>query len=274
MAKETKTKNKKLIGFLKFVIIYSCTAIAVMMIVWGILYAFLGNYEEGRPSVAMDRIMADFNSDNVDKILNSAGLTTNEFENKDMVSTFLKSQLEGREVSYRKSNGEYSETTPIYVIYADDTPLAKIKLTENGKNFFKFTKWKLGSISTCDISPKAPVKTVNITVPFGSSVFINNVNVSSQYIKQDNITFDLCKNIGEFVTPPTMTEYEITGLLCEPDIKVTYNNTPLPLLGENGVYICEYPEDASLLAAQKDNIINTAETYVKYILNRAPLSNL
>lgn len=267
-------KKKKLSRFSKFIIIYSVTAIAVMIIVWGVLYAFLNDYEEGRPSVAMDRIMTDFNANNIDKVLNSADITTNEFEDIDMIAAFLKSKLEGQEASYRKSNGEYSEATPVYIVYASDTPIARIELAEESKNFFKFTRWQLGSISAYNISQKNPEKTINITVPSGSTISLNNVTVGAGYIKKDNIAVDLCKNIGEFAAIPTMTEYEVTGLLCEPDITVTYNNTPLALSGENGVYTCDYPEDAALLAAQRNNIVNTAETYGKYIINKAPLSGL
>lgn len=269
-----KNKKKKLGGFAKFIIIYSCIAFIVMIAVWGLLYAFLDDYEESRPSVAMDKIISGFNAENVDKILNSAELTTNEFETIDMVAGFLKSQLEGKETSYRKSNGEYSENTPVYIVYAGDAPLAKVELTKSGKNFFKFTKWQLGSICAYDVSPKATSKTINVTVPSGSAISLNGVSVDAKYIKNDNITFDPCKNISEFVAAPTMTEYEVTGLLCEPDITVEYNNTPLALSGENGVYTCSYPEDTTLLEVQKDTIINTAETYGKYIINRGSLAGL
>lgn len=269
-----KNKNKKLGRFAKFIIIYSCTAFVVMIAVWGLLYAFLGDYEEGRPSVAMDKIISDFNAENVDKVLSSAKLTTNEFETIDLVTEFLKSRLTGQETSYKKSNGEYSEATPVYIVYAGDAPLARVELTDAGKNFFKFTKWQLGSISTYDISPKTPSKTVTVTVPSGSEVSLNGISVDTKYIKNDNITFDPCKNVAEFVTAPTLTEYEVTGLLCEPDITVEYNNMPLSLSGENGVYTCSYPEDAALLETQKATIINTAETYGKYIINRGSLASL
>lgn len=269
-----ENKKKKLGRFAKFIIIYSCTAFIVMIAVWGLLYAFLDDYEESRPSVAMDKIMSDFNAENVDKLLNSAELTTNEFETIDIVAGFLKSQLEGKETSYRKSNGEYSENTPVYIIYAGDAPLAKVELTKSGKNFFKFTKWQLGGICPYDVSPKTTSKTVNVTVPSGSTISLNGVSVDAEYIKNDNITFEPCKNIGEFVEVPTMTEYEVTGLLCEPDIAVEYNNTTLVLSGENGVYTCSYPEDTALLEAQRDTIINTAETYGKYIINRGSLAGL
>lgn len=269
-----KNEKKKLGKFAKFIIIYSCAAIAVMIAVWGLLYAFLSDYEESRPAVAMNKIMSDFNADNVDKVLDSANTITNEFETIDLITKFLQSQLEGKEISYKKSNSEYSESTPIYIVYANDSPLAKIELTKAGKNFFKFDKWQLGSISTYDVSSKAFSKSVTVTVPSGSTVSLNGVAVDNKYIKNDNITFDPCKNVGEFVTTPTLTEYEVTGLLFEPDITVEYNNTPLTLSGENGVYNCSYPEDAALLEAQKSTIINTAEAYGKYIINRGSLAGL
>lgn len=271
---EPKEKKKKLSRFAKFIIIYSSVAFAAMLAIWGLLYLFLQDYEEGRPSVTMDKIMSDFNAENVDKVLKSSNLTTNEFETIDTITKFLESRLEGQTASYRKANGEYSENTPVYMVYAGDTPLAKVELTEAGKNFFKFTKWQIGNISTYDISPKTPSVTVTITVPSGSAVSLNGVSVGNKYIKNDSITFEPCKNIGEFVATPTVTEYEVSGLLFEPDIAVEYNNIPLTLSGGDGIYTCSYPEDAVLLEAQKDTIINTAETYGKYIINRGSLDSL
>ena len=33
----------------------------------------------------------------------------------------------------RRSAGEYSEKTPVYVVYAGDTPIAKVELKSAGK---------------------------------------------------------------------------------------------------------------------------------------------
>ena len=54
-AKEEKVKT-----FKKFLIIYSAVLAFLCIIVWGILYNFIGDYEKGRPSSTMDTLAARF----------------------------------------------------------------------------------------------------------------------------------------------------------------------------------------------------------------------
>ena len=70
----------------------------------------------------------------------------------------------------RKKAGEYSEKTPVYVVYAGDTPIAKVELESAGKNAHKFNKWTLGTISF-EILQRTLQKLK--TAPTGADVYIN-----------------------------------------------------------------------------------------------------
>ena len=52
----------------------------------------------------------------------------NEFETNDTIAAYFTDRLNDGTVSYKKKAGEYSEKTPVYVVYAGDTPIAKVEL--------------------------------------------------------------------------------------------------------------------------------------------------
>lgn len=267
-------KKKKLKAFGRFLIIYASVLAVGVGITLFLLYGLLKDYEEGRPSAAMDKIMAQFTADNVENLLNSSGVSLNEFENNERVAGYLKEKLGSETVSYKKKSGEYSENTPVYVIYAGDTALAKVRLADNGKNAHKFTKWKLGEVSFDGYSDKSKKESYTIKAPKGSTVEINGVAVSADYITEEDVAFDPCRHVSEYVTAPTLTVYTVSGLIAQPELKVLYNGEELTLDEEDGVYLAAYPSDEVLLAEQQDNIMTVARNYGKYIINRGSLSAL
>lgn len=280
MSTHTKKEIKKPGKFIKFILIYSAVTAAIMLIVWTLLFFFIRDYENGRPSNKMDQILSLFTQDQIDKLLHSTQLSSSEFEDADKVSGFLKEQLAGKTASYKKVNGEYSDFTPVYMVYADQTPIAKVILKDAGKNFFRFTKWKLDTVSVGSIHKNSVTNSVTLTVPSGSTVTLNGIPVSDSYIKEDKILFDPCRNVAEFVATPTKTRYEITGLLTKPDISVTLNDTALTVTDLESPTAsdircaCDYPDNAAMREQRKSEIIEVAETYGKYLINRTPLDNL
>lgn len=268
------SKKNKLSRFSKFLIIYASVISVAVAIVLFLLYGLLKDYEEGRPSVTMDRIAAQFTAENVEQLLDSSGVAFNAFENNERVAAYLKEKLGSEQVSYKKKSGEYSENTPVYVVYAGETAVAKVRLAENGKNSHKFTKWKLGEISFDGIGDKKKQDTYTIQAPKGSVVLINGVTAGAEYITEDDVAFDPCKNVSGFVTPPVRTVYTVSGLIAEPEVTVLYHEQPLTVEVKDGAYLAEYPEDEAMLLAQQDQIMTVARNYGKYIINRGSLSAL
>ena len=65
-----KKKRKNMSKFKRFLLIYSGILAAAMIICWSVLYVFIKDYEQGRPTYAMDKITKKFTADNVEKLLN------------------------------------------------------------------------------------------------------------------------------------------------------------------------------------------------------------
>ena len=230
-----KKKRKNMSKFKRFLLIYSGILAAAMIICWSVLYVFIKDYEQGRPTYAMDKITKKFTADNVQKLLNDSGVKANEFETNEKVAEYLKGKLGNEQITYKKKNREYSESNPVYVVYAGDTAIAKVSLQEDGKNGFKFTKWKLGSISFDDYSDKSTNNAITISAPKGSKVSINGVEVSDNYIKQDDVEFSPCKHVASYVSEPLRTIYEVSGLIAKPEIKAEMSGNQLEITNRENI---------------------------------------
>ena len=169
-------RKKKLSNFKKFLCIYCGILLLAGVITLIMLHSLLKDYEEGMPSGTMDKIVNQFTPDGIGKLLSDNDVKVNEFETNDTIAAYFTDRLNDGTVSYKKKAGEYSEKTPVYVVYAGDTPIAKVELESAGKNAHKFNKWTLGTISFGDFTKN--LAEVKITAPTGADVYINGVQVT------------------------------------------------------------------------------------------------
>lgn len=272
--KRKKKKKKRINKFARFLICYSAVLAAAMVVCWIVLYGFIKDYEEGRPSSQMDKIISYFTADNVENLLNESSVKVNEFETNEQIAGYLEGKLGNETVTYRKKSREYSESTPVYVVYAGDTPIAKVSLVQNGKNSHNFTKWKMGSVSFDDYSDKSNNNTITISAPSDSKVMVNGIEVGDSYIKESGQEFSPCKHVGDYVEKPLRTVYEISGLVAQPQVEAELSGVNLEIVNENNTYTAEYPSDDDMLAEMQDDITSIARNYGKYIINRGSLSSL
>jgi hypothetical protein len=270
----TKKKSGGFHGFKRFLAIYSGILVVVVTIMLFLLYGLLKDYEEGRPATTMDKIVGQFTADNVEQLLNDSGASYNEFESNEVVATYLKDQMSAGDITYKKKAGEYTENTPVYVVFANEKAIAKVSLASNGKNGHDFTKWKLGGISFDGCTDKTKSDKVVINAPKEAKVQINGIDVSSDYITKENVTFEPCKHVDPYVTAPTMTEYTIEGLLAQPQVSVVLQDNELTVDVKNNIYTANYPYDDTLFVEQQKRILTIAESYGKYIINRGSLPTL
>lgn len=256
--------------FKKFLIIYSAILIVgvIFVLIW--LNGLLRDYEAGSPIIAMDRVMEDLRKDKL-SVIQRADLKNSEFENAGRIARKLTQIIGDKEIYYRKKGGEYSETHPVYEIFSDKKPIAKVTLQENGRNGHGFTEWQFGTIEVWDYLEK---QTVDLTVPFGSQVKINGVEAGQGNIAVEKQDVWLCKNVLDYTQQPYNTVYHIEDVLADPELTVSYNGTELGVVQEDGHYVAYFPEDKELLNDQRDYIINIMENYARYMINRGNLGVL
>ena len=114
-------RKKKLSNFKKFLCIYCGILLLAGVITLIMLHSLLKDYEEGIPSGTMDKIVNQFTPDGIGKLLSDNDVKVNEFETNDTITSYFTDKLNDGTVSYKKKAGEYSEKTPVYVVYAGDT---------------------------------------------------------------------------------------------------------------------------------------------------------
>ena len=270
-AKAKKRQSKKFKNFLK---IYAIVLGIAALLCWLILYSFIKDYEQGQPTSEMDIIAENFTSEKIDKFIKDSGIKVSKFESNESVSAYLKDKVSNTKISYKKKVGEYSDSNPVFLVYADDNAIAKVFLKENGKNFHKFTKWKLSNIEFGSMDKKSKNSDITISVPKGSSLTVNGVEVDASYISEDDVKITYCQHVGDFVTEPLTTKYTIPGLISKPEIKASMNGADLLVSNEGNKYSANYPDDPTLFNEQKDRALMIAETYGRYIINRGSLEKL
>ena len=156
-------KKFKLSGFASFLLIYS--TILILLIGFGLYYVWnlLIDYEAGIPDVNMEKYMVEFEGDNLKNLLEKYPVTIHEYDNEEAVVKAYMQIASGKELSFKKLTGKYTNATPVYEIYADETLLAVAELTEVGKNKHGFSIWEMTNVTFDGYGPKT--HPISIKVP-------------------------------------------------------------------------------------------------------------
>lgn len=269
--------KKKLNSFVKFLLIYSGILLAVVIGVWTLLYCFIKDYEQGLPASAMNNIIETINGNGLDTFLDEVTIDGGEFNSPEVTRAYLKEKLALGEISYKKMNGQYSDDTPVYIIYQKETPIARLNLKSGGRNTFRFNLWKADSLMINEEVKNPDLTTLTVTVPTGSVVSINGVTLNDDQIEEKDIIFEPCTKVSDFVDPPTLLRYKISGVISSPApaVDVTYNDAVIACESDSSFnYTGSYPADETLLANMRETITNHAESYGKYLINRGSLATL
>ena len=265
-------KKMNLSKFGVFLLAYSGILISIVILLLLLLYGVLKDYEKSMPNNAMSKIIKEFTPDNIEQILNDNSVKINEFETVSSIADYFKLKMQDNELTYKRKSGEFTNTTPVYLVKAGDATIAKVTLTENGKNAHKFTEWKLDSISFDGFIDAE--NEITITAPSAAEVKLNGVKINDPYIIKKDIKFDLVKNVDAFIKAPTNVVYKVSGLMAQPKITASMNGAELAVTVDGKVCNVNYPTDAALFEAQKPNINALNEAFGKYLINRGTLDTL
>lgn len=268
-----KRKKKKFSNFKKFLCIYCGILLLAGVVTLIMLHSLLKDYEEGIPTGTMEKVAEQFTAEGIGKLIADNNVEMSEFETNETIADYFRGKIDDGEITYKKKAGEYSENTPVYVVYAGDTAIAKVTLKSKGKNAHKFNKWTLGEISFGDYTKD--LTSAKITVPTGAELSINGVKVNDSYKTETGVKFAPCLHVSDYVETPTNEVYEVGQLIAQPDIKATLGGTELQVEYDKKTgYVAYYPGDDELFKSQESRIYTIAEQYGAYIINRGSLSKL
>lgn len=226
-----------------FLLIYSVLFLALGAAGCYFLYQYADAYEKSLPEHVMDKLMADTTEDEWFSYARSGGAGFTEFEDGSAIlSEYIDTALRGREITYRKAAGEYTENTPVYHIRCGGKNLCTVTLAPIGSNAAGFGRnlWQLGEIRSSFTVDGLESVAVEIDAPAGETVFLNGVPVGDQWLTGENVPCpDLTELESRFTVQPSFVRRRVEPLYG--DIAVTDSRgRPLAVseTGEKGVVRC------------------------------------
>lgn len=269
-----KSGKFKLSGFWLFLAIYSAALVLIMMI--GLLWVngMLKDYELGMPDSAMKKELKQFESANIETLVEKNSNMVSAYEKKENIVSYLKEKVSAGELTFSRKSGEYTSENPVYIVKANDNAIAKVSLAESGKNGHGFSNWKVNSIEFGQFMNKS--NSISITAPSKAVVTINGKACGEDILDKKDVKVETAKNVDKFVTAPTNNVYVISGLMATPEIKATLDGKELSIVKDEKTGNCTvmYPADEALEKSVAERIKTINTEYGKYIINRGSLTKL
>lgn len=271
--KKQKTDKKRISNFKKFLAVYAGLLVVVSVIVLVLLHGLLVDYEASEPNNTMNEIIEEFSAENVGELIRNQEVQVSPFESEDMVVSYFEKLIGDSEVSYKRTNGEFTPAKPVYTVYAGEEKIAKVKLAEDGENGHGFTMWKLGEIDFENVEKQ--VDSLKVTIPAKATLFVNGIEVTDEYKLGEDTVVELTKNLSDYGKIAYTKTYEIKDLMAKPSVVAKLGDAELIMTeSQEGDMIAAYPTDEALLAEQTPYVTEIFEHYGKYIINRGNLTKL
>ena len=181
-------KRKKLSGFSRFLVIYSTVFLVIIAVALVFFWKYIAAYEISRPEHEMDDVVLAMETVDGSTAL-AADFVVSEFEDKDTVfSEIYSTYIEGQSCTFRKMAGEYTDDAPVYVLRAASTDLFKVSLKTKGNNAagYGFQLWEVSTLELLEDN----TRTVTVEVPPDTSVSVNGIAVSEDYISDDHVEYE------------------------------------------------------------------------------------
>lgn len=240
--RKTKKQKKK---FIKGLAIYSACFIVVILIGLALFWQYMKSYELSRPENFMNEFVKTVDDNTIRTMMTeNEKIEASEFEDINTIYEQLYfSNLNNEQYKYRKMPGQYTDTSPVYIIYTDSADLCKVVLTSKGDNTakFGFNLWQADTFSVLDSVLNPKQKTLSITVPKLADVYVNDIEVSDSYVTDSSVAYSGYEDVLQpFDERPTGKRYEIPGIYLEADILVKdYKGITLELNRAGNEYV--YP---------------------------------
>lgn len=275
MAVKFKKAKRSIIGTLVF---YSVYFILVIAAIFGILHvlkelhSFLDNYERSLEKYEAQIVFDSYFSPcRFDKLFDMQNIELSEFEDKEDFVTYMENQYGGKEIIYKEVSAGLSNDKK-YTVAADKVKFAEFTLTQNSDPLTPEDTWLLNTVST----NYQKNESVAVKIYKTSKLFVNDKEITDDYLTTDDITTESCERVPDGVTGILLREYKVDGLLLQPNLKVINrhgNESNLVFDEESQMYVEEITYDV-ISEDIKNRAIGAAQTYAKYITLDASLYNV
>lgn len=172
------------------------------------LWRFLDVYEETRPVHEMETQLSIFDRSQ-EQVLQAYLTNTvdNPYEDISVLLRRFYGRIEGKELSFGKLSGAYSELHPVYAVLAGEEHVATVSFAmKEVPVAYNLSGWELESVTLLD----TPKYSFAVTVPSSMQLFVNKQPVQQRSFVSETKTD----------TPVSYTAYADSGFYEEPQIEV------------------------------------------------------
>ncbi len=281
-----RSKNPTISKFWK---IYLAVVISVLVII-GASLAYLWHvmnlYEQSTPAYAMQALENVYSKDEYIILAQNSEIEDSAYESNDVRSKLFQSRLQGGELKSTRFSQGGSDTEQMYQVKAGDEIIGSFSLVFVDEGMFGY--WR---IEKPKITPKM-WGNLTVTIPQNANLTVNGVPVQSSDITQENLPYELLRNLPDDITKPGQKCYEIKNLMAQPTLSVTdeHGNVLETLIEQKDVHAQSVQqEQASLnsyvgivnLSVERDNsqelkdmALRDSENYSRFLSNDNKFSQI
>lgn len=212
--------KKKGRGYWIFLIVWSVLLTAALAVALTRFYGFLKDYqrvfEETRPLLYQNEVMKLFTARDAETILDQAKpVELGPFESREDFAFFLNNYLSGKDMDFGTKAGEHIEERPVYVVTADDTPFAVVRLKKKAETAsYGLPLWETGSI---ELLPMA-TKKYELIAPSTVTVTVNGFTVTGDVLEESGIRGTAEEYLEAYTQIPSYNRYDLGSFYDDPEI--------------------------------------------------------
>lgn len=180
---------------------------------------YIAAYEQSRSQNTIDAYMAQLTVSHMqDSAADLIASIDHNIQSEDACRQKIADSLSGGVTCARKLS-ECSDNQQVYMLLSGGKTIGKVTLTAQEADEFGFAPWEV-TAETFDFSFLIGTGT-KLTVPHNYPVYVNGTCLSSDYITESGMHFQLIEDFYETYSLPTMVTYEVAPILGELDVSVT-----------------------------------------------------
>lgn len=263
-------------NYWKFLKFWCLGLSAVLLIALIAFYGFLGNYQKvydnTRPGLAMEEILEMFKESNTELIFQY--VEEEKYGDVESMKTSFAAMIDGKEIAFDKKAGEFIEERPVYVVTADEQPVAVVRLgKQEQKAKYGLPLWEMKSVEPLMKS----LGEYSVLIPENVTATINGKEVSADMAVETGIAMEEKQYLQESVTLPDYNRYDLGEIYGEPVIEAKNSSgesLEVALNEKEKCYTVLAGGDDALQAELEDYIIEAVEKYAMYVSNDAAANAL
>jgi len=222
----------------------------------------LNIYNESQPEVVMEDVVAKIAAGDISSMdFASSG---SRFEDGNIYRDTFASNIQGKTISFRENEKSYDAQAPVFDILAGEEVIATAKLSVKESEplmmILSKTTWNIDSITPIyEMGDEG----LTIEIPNIYTAYINGIQVDDREFVE-SVKYSEFEYASAYVTVPTKSKYEISGLMTKPTVKICDANGNEVAYEENGAVYTAGFATSQISAEMSEYVLNNAKVYSNF----------